>query len=727
MATASASPEDLQNFVEAADDLLNGQGRPPGLVQRIRDLRASYDRYQGSGSLTVANADLMGTAESGGDLRRHAGNLDRDRLFVEAVRQAFVEAGGTSDGVVTVDQLAFDQALTTTLSRVAEENGLQPADLLVLRSALTVDDPVAAGVPQTSGFVNDPICTATGHFLEVEEDFTWPERLAVLRWRRVYSSRFVTAGPFGRGWASWASTGCLVDADGSVGYQGPDGQLAVFLPDLEGGYLRNPGVPATLRPLPADRPVAAAGGAGSPPVDGDGDGSGGGWELEWDWRSVWPGQRWRFGPSGRLEQVAGPAHGVTTFHHDGGRLVALAHDGGRRLDLDWEGERIVAVRSSCGRTARYHYDDDGDLVHTERVTGDRTYVVDDRGLVVEVHDADGVRLCHNTYDGEGRVVAQVSPFGRETRLTYQPGNRTVVSDTAGGPVTTYEHDGTGRLVGLVDHDGHRMTAAFDAEGRLVASTGFDGGTVRNGFDPAGHTATRQGPGGAVERWEYDEQRRVTSQAVEGGPTISFDYPDDGPVPARLSGPEGWELRLDVEGGLLRSVTDADGVTVQVEHDDDGNVVAVRNGVGAVTRMEPHVSGQVARLVTATGDEFRFERDGAGRLLAVRTPLGDVHRFDLSPAGRLRAVVDPGGARTTFEFAAHGEVERIVDPLGGVLELQRDLWSRLVGVAAPGGAKWRFEYTALGLLSMVTDPAGGVWERRYDEQGRLVAATDPTGA
>lgn len=716
MGTASAEPEKLATFVAAADALLNeGDGGTLGLNRRISALRASYDDFQATDSLPVRNVDLMGmSAGAGGEVKRYAANLERDRLFVEAVRRAFVEAGGSSTGLVSVDQAAFDRALAAAVDEVAREHDINPADLLILRDEITVDDPFVAGVPQSSGFVNDPICTASGHFVEVEEDFAWPERLAVLRWRRVYSSRFVADGPFGQGWASWAGVGCARRPDGSVGFQGPDGQFAMFAPDPSGpGYGRAAGVSATLARLPEVAP------------DGDGEASGG-WELAWDWRSPWPGQRWRFGASGRIEQVTGTAWGTTTFRYDGDHLVALVHDGGRRLDLDWDGERIVAVRSSCGRTARYHYDDAGDLVRTERVTGDRRYVVDDRGRVVEVHDADGVRLCCNTYDDEGRVVAQVSPFGRETRLAYHPGYRTVVSDTADGPVTVYEHDPAGRLTGLLDADGHRMTLTFDAEGRCVAATGFDGATVRNELDGDEGSASHIGADRLAERWDYDDRRRVTSHQVDGGPTVTFDYDGDGDVPVRMSGPDGWQLHLDVGGGLLRSLTDADGVSVHVDHDADGNVVAVRNGLGAETRIEPHVSGEAARLTTADGSTFELERDGAGRLLAVRTPLGDEYRMERSPAGRLRAMVEPGGARTVFDVAAHGEVERIVDALGGAVEVQRDQWARVVGVAAPGGAKWQFDYTALGLLSMVTDPAGGVWQRGYDAEGRVVSATDPAG-
>jgi YD repeat-containing protein len=340
-------------------------------------------------------------------------NYQNDETFVAVVRQAFLDAGGSAnpDGLVTADTAAFDAAFVT----VATAAGIDPADLLLDREAVTVDVPVAAGTPPTSGFVADPVCTATGHFLEVEEDFTWPERLAVLRWRRTYSSRFVAGGPFGRGWASWATCALVEGEDGAVGYAGPDGQMAVFVPSLAaddppGSFARVSGVQARL-----ERDAVS------------------GWALRWDRASAERGgQVWRFDADGLIREVTDPARGTVSFAYDGGLLTSVAHEGGRALTLEWDGARVVEVRGSCGRAARYRYDDRGDLVGTERVVGDRRYEVDADGRVVEVWDADGVRLCRNTYDDEGRVLAQVSPFGREVLFRYHLGNRTVVSDTEVG-------------------------------------------------------------------------------------------------------------------------------------------------------------------------------------------------------------------------------------------------------------------------------------------------------
>ena len=276
---------------------------------------------------------------------------------------------------------------------------------------------MAAGIPRTSGFVADPVCTATGHFLEVEEDLTWPDRLAVLRWRRTYSSRFVA------GRAVRPGLGVV-----GLGGAAPPGRRHRRLPRPRRPDGRVPRAAAG----PGAGPTARVAGVEAVPPHRRRLGAPLGPPLRPARRRV--GVRRR--RATRDRRRPGVRHGHLRLR---GRAAGGAHPRRRPPARPRLGHgrparaRIVAVWSSCGRVARYRYDDAGDLVGTERVLGDRLYVLDDGGRILEVWDADGVRLCRNTYDDEGRVVAQVSPFGRETTFAYHPGRRTMVADTTRGP------------------------------------------------------------------------------------------------------------------------------------------------------------------------------------------------------------------------------------------------------------------------------------------------------
>ena len=73
-------------------------------------------------------------------------------------------------------------------------------------------------------------------------------------------------------------------------------------------------------------------------------------------------------------------------------------------------------------------------------------------------DADGVVEVMNTYDADGRVVTQRTPFGRLVTFSYRGDGATVVADDSAGPSNVYRHDTHGRLVALTDGHGGTPSA-----------------------------------------------------------------------------------------------------------------------------------------------------------------------------------------------------------------------------------------------------------------------------
>jgi YD repeat-containing protein len=459
-------------------------------------------------------------------------------------------------------------------------------------------------------------------------------------------------------------------------------------------------------------------------------------ELRWDRESPHPDETWVFRPDGTLAEVRSPAQGTTTAAYDHGRLVRLTHEGGRHLDVHWEEDRIARVVSSCDRTVGYRYDEQGDLVEVVSARQPRRYDLDADGRIVVVWDADGVRLCLTTYDRRGRVRRQESPFGRTTTFSYgddrddRDGRAdlddrvTVVADTDGGPPSRWEHDRQGRVVGLVDAEGHRMTRTFDAEGRCLSVTGFDGATVTYGYDDAGRLTSRRDDRGE-ERFHHDDRGRVVRHERPGGSWTAYEYGDGpGARPRRAHGPEGWEQIVDHRDGVVRSITDADGVTLEIESDDAGCPTAVTDGLGRTTTFAVHPSGEVAAVTRPDGATWVVDRDDAGRPTAVTG--ADGHRTEIrwTPGGRLHEIVGPGGARTRYRHGPHGEVDAVTDPRGRTVELAHDRLERLVGLAS-GEHRWALDHSPLGPVATVRDPGGHAW--RFDHaEGRTTALTDPLG-
>lgn len=224
------------------------------------------------------------------------------------------------DNFVTTVRNAFVKADAETLPNANIDAALAHAGISQSSQApVTVNDPVYNGATMMSGWSDDPVCTATGHFFEVEEDLVMPESLRALGWARAYSSRFVADGPGGRGWASWATT-CLELVDpGIVRFWGPDGRRAtvviaandrpVRVAGVEGSFVRR----AETEPDPDEPRVV------------------GRYQLRWRWTSPWPGMTWHFDADGRLVRIDDPFGGTTICTRGKeGRLEAMTRVGSDR-------------------------------------------------------------------------------------------------------------------------------------------------------------------------------------------------------------------------------------------------------------------------------------------------------------------------------------------------------------------------------------------------------------
>ncbi|MEA2188567.1 MAG: hypothetical protein QOK16_3578 [Solirubrobacteraceae bacterium] len=672
MPTSSARPANLESFASGSRGA-DGELRTDGA-----STKAAYAKF--------AETCTWGTLDAGSLLKgyeQYVGLNEEDARWVAEIAATFRAAGG-SGGLVRLP----DAAIAASLRR---------AGLSDERRSVTFDDPVAFGMPLTSGYANDPVNTGTGNFVEPETDLPFHGVVQGLSFGRIYNSRSDRAGAFGLGWSSWASARLRACRDG-VDYEGPDGQRA-FFPRMGAGYGRIVGVDALVQPLENGLALDWFGGRG----------------------------RWEFDAAGRPVRIErGPGTEVRIEHDGEGRLVALTHAGGKRVDLEWEGERIAAAACSGGRRVVYRYDDLGFLVAAERDGGARSYEVDEEGRIVSVTDADGVVEVVNTYDDDGRVVEQLSPFGRRTSFTYLPGQVTVTSDVNDGPPNTYVHDLAGRVLAIVDGDEQQTSFNYDEWGNPVAISERSGAVTIQEWDDRARLTRRVLPTGASFSFAYDDLDRVVEVAASTGAVTRLSYSGAERSPAEIIDPEGGVTRLTVADGLVREAVDPDGVRLRFEFDPDGNIVATVDADGNVARLERDGAGRVIAAVTPLGRRTAFFYDDRGQLVERHDPSGAEWRYEYTAAGRLTRVIDPTGAAQEIRYGEHGCPTASVDALGHVTAQRYDVFGNVVGVVAPDGASWSYGYDALMRLTTIADPVGGTWRREYDANGNLVGSIDPVG-
>ncbi|WP_433824945.1 DUF6531 domain-containing protein [Actinoplanes sp. CA-015351] len=560
-----------------------------------------------------------------------------------------------------------------TLPDAAISASLRAAGLGGGRSSVTFDDPIGYGFPPTSGFADDPVNTATGNFLIAVTDSR--------QWRRIYNSRSTDAGAFGPGWSSWADCRLRASSEGAA-YAGPDGQRAVF-PRQGAGYGRVVGIAAEVAPR-----------------------DDGGLELRW-----FDGRVWIFDVVGRLLEAD-----TLMFGYADGVLSSVTGRGGRTVAVAWTGDRITAVGEVGFAYA------DGVLV----AGGDHRYEVDEYARVLAVIDADGVAEARNSYDTSGRVIEQVSSFGRRTRYVYLPGRVTVVGDgDFTGVTNTYVHDQYGRLLSVTDGHGERLSRTYDEWGNPVTVTDRKGAVTTSRWDDRGRLLRRSQPAGEVVDYRYDDAGRVLEVAA-GDAAVRYRYLGDERTPAEIIDAEGGVTRFDVRDGLIHQVTDPDGVTITFGFDRAGDLISATDAIGNTALLRRDDEGRLVATVTPLGRQTLFRYDGNGRLVEREDPGGGVWRYAYSPGGRIMSVTDPTGARRETSYGEHGAVEQTAGPLGEITGRRYDDTGNLIRLIAPDGAKWDFTYDALSRLTGTTDPAGATWLREYDAEGNPIGTVDPAG-
>lgn len=408
----------------------------------------------------------------------------------------------------------------------------------------------------------------------------------------------------------------------------------------------------------------------------------------------------------------------------------------------------------------------GLLTGVRTAEGTRTYTHTQQGLIHRVINTRGDVEVTNTYDKSGRVIAQVSEYGREIAYTYTSNLTTIIADADTGENTNlWVSDNKGRLVSVTATDGTRQTMSYDRFSNRVSITERDGSRLVRTSDARGHIRRERTPEGADYTYEWDEQDKLVQVSVRdardprnlGEPVTLTSYRYDSsaltvnsntPTVAAVVNPYPVEL-----------INGAEQVT-QIEYSACGDVVRVTDPTGVYTAFEYDEHHDVISMHNPAGDTIRLIRDIAGRVVSVVNPLGAATTLEYTAAGALRSVTDPAGARWVMQYPntpvgdgvpymvrAQGENQRqglihsgaesadaagvlpeaIIDPSGAVARLTYTAGGDIASITDAAGNITQHEYDTFGNLAKLITAQGRVWEYSWDGLSQLVGVTDPSGA
>ena len=779
---SSAMPENLKTYT---DNATTCESDATGKYNAITSALAAYQ-----GSCKHGQLDISATVNS---LNTWIQQSQQVTTWLSGVAQDFRDAGARSGNPVPLSNAYLDQQMQ---ARGQGKPNIQPIE---------VNYAEVSGEVPSSGFANDPVNVATGNFIEPETDlvFTGTVSEPTLSLTRMYNSLAVThadevpSGVFGLGWFSTLDTH-LSFGDEQASWFMPDGREVLF--DREGeGFARAAREPWWLTKVPAtdelftrvrDAQVQAyeqakvTGGSAVVP------------EVPFVWM-VHNNQHeaYFYAPSGApVARRQGHLSSLTVFIlAEDGAVTDLVHPVAHRgIHVNYEtAEETGGVRPAAAFTyntigeragepvqnVAYSYTEAAESSASVQVSGlltgvttgigTRTYTHTERGLIHRVINSRGDLEVTNTYDDSGRVIAQISEYGRDISYTYTPSLTTIIADAGTGEnENLWVSDSKGRLVSITATDGTRMSMSYDQFSNRISITERDGSRLVRTSDARGHIKRERTPEGADYTYTWDEQDRLLSVSVRDArdvknlsdpmPVNSYHYEESSlvvnpnPVAVLDGAGEATTFEYSPEGDILK-ITDPTGVFTAFEYDEHHDIVAMLNPAGEAIRFTRDAAGQVTSVSNPLGATTTLEYNAAGVLTSFTNPLGArwtltypqqpvgdgapymvrAHQQggqarDASVGALPEAVTDPAGNTTAFTYTAGGDIATVTNAVGGTTRHEYDTFGNLMKMITAGNRVWEYSWDGLSQLVGLTDPTGAITRFEYDRAGEITQVTDATG-
>jgi RHS repeat-associated protein len=568
------------------------------------------------------------------------------------------------------------------------------------------------------GYAADPVNTANGNYTCKHADLSIPARGDLrLDFVRSYNAIHPQDGPLGHGWSH------------SYGISVSEVVTEVFVSHADGRQDRFVWNGSTYEPNPGTFSTLVK--------------QSGTFTLTLKDRTVYA-----FDALGRLARILDRNGNTLVLSYTGNQLSTVTAPGGLALAFDHDPDgHITRVTGPIGRSIGFTYNISGDLTVVTDTQGFTTFTYDADHRLLTATDANGATFVRNSYDDQGRVVAQRYALDNPTTFAYYEFDHiTAVTDPL-GHTTTHEYDGDRRLITQTNGLGGSVVDAYDACNNRTTSTDERGFTTRTAYDERGNPTVITDALDTTTTMRYDAQDNLLQITDARGYSTLYEYDTHGNLITRTDALSGTLVNALDEYGQIVSRVDEAGNTTRFGYDLYGHRTVVTNALGYAARQVVDPAGRLIAETDALGHTTTYAYDAANHTVAVTNTLNQVTRSAYDPIGHQTAVTDATGVAITYTYDLKGRLiaesdgaghlthygydaldrrDVVTDALGYTTHYGYDGLSHLVAITDALGGTTRYTYDAAGNRTSVTDANGNTTRYGFDALGRTVAITDALG-
>ena len=392
--------------------------------------------------------------------------------------------------------------------------------------------------------------------------------------------------------------------------------------------------------------------------------------------------------------------------YDGYDDVLKAKDNQREVTFTYTILGSMTSRTQEGRTLRYHYDSEEQLVSVTNEKGETwRFDRDGRGNVIKEVQYGGQTYEYDR-DYSGRIKEIHRPRGRYTRYEYDKIGQVIRTDYHDGSFDAFVYDKNGALI-EAENQHVKVRLERDKTGQVIKEW-QDYDWAASGYDEAGNCIRSTSCFGADVRMERNAMGQVIKLSVfrKGG--------------------KRWESQMDYNclGQETRRLVFG-GICSRFEYDKTGrpiqHVVRAKDrpGKGGEYRRRKYEWGSHARLRSVTnecsGGSVSYTYDSFGSLIGSRTDLFEKLFRVTDEVGNLYERED----RSDRIYGAGGRLERSAIKKGQGIQSQS---GRPMDNDIPDGT--HYFYDLEGNLTRKVESSGDTWFYTYYGNGMLKKVVKP---